>query len=137
MPENCAICEKQPQKYKCSACRQISYCSAACFKKHEVDFKPQPKRARVEVTQEPIEDSAIVYPPLSTQSQVSLEQFERVAKSAKIRGCLKSMQLQAIIREVDGSANRLVSLQKMISRNEDFGRFVGFVIDCLECEAKS
>lgn len=141
MTMRCSVCKQKESKYKCASCKNTCYCSSACYVKHQAICAPHPQQSHLNFSTQPeLTLADISFPPDQQKDEqqygprVTQEQYEALVQSSHIRGCLRSVALQKIIKEIDGSSNRAVALQKFLAASEDFNIFVNDLITIITRE---
>ncbi|TMW69391.1 hypothetical protein Poli38472_001547 [Pythium oligandrum] len=144
MARVCQICEQQEAKYKCPSCR-APYCSAACYKTH----KETPCGATASVATEhapppsapPLSASPAVPAPTPKEEEedesvdpsqlLSADQLALLRSSSFVRQHLNNRAVRELITQVDGSDNRMKSLEKALL-DPAFANFMYKALDEVE-----
>ncbi|CAG8444481.1 386_t:CDS:2 [Ambispora gerdemannii] len=122
----CGVCEKQPQRYKCTTC------TLSCYNEHKVTpcRKFEKKPPKLPVYPRKVKSSA--EEEEEENDRLKPEQLEKLEQSAKIREFLKDDKLRAILINVDNFSNSYDPERMLVNalqNDEIFYKFAETILD--------
>eukprot|EP00754_Rhynchopus_humris_P002343 Rhum_TRINITY_DN11293_c0_g1::Rhum_TRINITY_DN11293_c0_g1_i1::g.43741::m.43741 len=122
----CEVCGDATWKYKAPCCK-VKYCGVACYKEHfdlksctgerREDERERKKRVR-SLAEDALREREVV-----GEHTVSSGQLEAITRDAGIRAALRDPALQELVRNIDGSPDRLWSLDMAVEGIPEFSAF--------------
>ena len=122
----CEVCGDATWKYKAPCCK-VKYCGVACYKEHfelksctgerRENEGERKKRVR-SLAEDALREREVV-----SEHTVSSGQLEAITRDAGVRAVLRDPALQELVRNIDGSPDRLWSLDMAVESVPEFASF--------------
>ncbi|XP_026806198.1 zinc finger HIT domain-containing protein 3 [Rhopalosiphum maidis] len=113
----CNICEINKSKYKCPKCRNVKYCSVACYQNHlSGDCTISNHDASVEMVK-----NEQMYP---TEDTIPSEKLNLLCYDNRLRELVSNSYLQKLLEKIDNSTSPNEELEKAMIEPifEEFAR---------------
>ena len=133
----CVVCEKTNAQYRCASCASACFCSLSCYRVHSQTHLQQkeflshppddsPKYRELKEADQKEYDLGVPFDGILTKKQM-----HAIATDGKIRGHLRSKELQDLIFRIDCSRSRLDALETAEFNIPEFSSFVEYLAQVL------
>ena len=123
----CGVCHDKFGRYKCPRCLDVMYCSVACHKAHKETCAPTPavEEAKARKGKRSRKDPEAPFPgDDEPNTMLTRRQLHALASDPRVANEVKTTELQALLKVVDGSRSRIDALETAIHNVPEFASFV-------------